>query len=77
MTIDWQSLLVTSTAAIVRTRRIPDDTGTGVLWSVNPQEVLKLSALEVMAWEGREVGLVLSGRVQSALQCRADILRAR
>ena len=31
---------------------IPDDTGAGVLWSVNPQEVFELSALEVMAWEG-------------------------
>jgi hypothetical protein len=54
VTIDWQSLLVTSTAEIVRKRRIPDDTGAGVLWSVNPQEVFELSALEVMAWEGHE-----------------------
>ena len=54
MTIDWQSLLVTSTAEIVRKRRIPDDTGAGVLWCVNPPEVLELSVLEVMAWQGHE-----------------------
>lgn len=54
MKIDWQSLLATSTAEIVRERRIPTYTGTGVLWSTNPQEVLELSALGVMAWEGHE-----------------------
>jgi len=52
--IDWQSLLATSTAEIVRERRIPTDTGIGVLWSTNPQEVLELSAVGVMAWEGHE-----------------------
>jgi hypothetical protein len=52
--IDWQSLLVTSTAEIVRKRRIPNDTGAGVLWSLKPQEVRELSALGVIAWEGHE-----------------------
>jgi hypothetical protein len=52
VTIDWPSLLVISTDEIVRTQMIPDDAGAGVLWSVNPQEVLELSAVEVMAWEG-------------------------
>ncbi|MBA2304977.1 MAG: hypothetical protein H0W08_20430 [Acidobacteria bacterium] len=30
------------------------DNGAGVLWSSNPEEALELSALSVIAWEGRE-----------------------
>ena len=33
---------------------IPDETGAGVLWSNNRDEVRELSALGVLAWDGRE-----------------------
>jgi len=33
---------------------LPAADGAGVLWSVEPEKVLELSALGAMAWEGRD-----------------------
>lgn len=52
--MDAQALLHTPTPDIVRERRIRDGAGAGVLWSRNPDAALELSALGVLAWDGRE-----------------------
>ena len=54
MDIDWQSLLVIPTPEIVRMQRIADEDGAGILWSNDVGESRELSALGVLAWEGRE-----------------------
>ena len=53
MSIDWQSVRATPTADLIRQRRIGPDSGTGILWSSDPADVCELSALGVLAWEGR------------------------
>lgn len=54
MDIDWRPLLVISTPEIVRGRKIAGDDGIGILWSSDVHENRVLSALGVLAWEGRE-----------------------
>ena len=54
MDIDWQSLLVIPTPEIVRMQRIAGEDGAGILWSNDVGESRELSALGVLAWEGRE-----------------------
>lgn len=54
MIIDWQSLLVIPTPEIVRGHKIPSEDGAGVLWSSDVSDTRELSALGVLAWEGRE-----------------------
>ena len=46
------SILHCPTEQIVRERLLPATDGAGVLWSLEPEEVLELSALGAMAWEG-------------------------
>jgi predicted NAD-dependent protein-ADP-ribosyltransferase YbiA (DUF1768 family) len=48
------SILRRPTEQIVRERLLPAADAAGVLWSVEPEEVLELSALGAMAWEGRD-----------------------
>ena len=50
--IDWRSLPGISTPEIVRGQKIADDDGAGILWSSDIREILVLSALGVLAWEG-------------------------
>lgn len=52
--IDWRSLLVMPTPEIVRRQTIAGDDGAGILWSSDGGESRELSALGVLAWEGRE-----------------------
>ena len=52
--MDERTLLASPAHEIVRERRILVDDGAGVLWSVGPEDVRELSALGVLAWEGRE-----------------------
>lgn len=54
MKVDWQLQVAIPTAEIIRTQNIDVDDGAGVLWSDNPEDTLELSALGVIAWEGRE-----------------------
>ena len=54
MKIDWESQIAISTPEIIRAQEIGIDDGAGVLWSGNPVETLELSALGVIAWEGRD-----------------------
>ena len=54
MKLDWQSMLIIPTPEIIRERRIGVDDGAGILWSDNSGQSLELSALGVLAWEGRE-----------------------
>ena len=51
---DWQLQLALPTPEIIRAQTIGVDDGAGMLWSSNPKEILELSALGVIAWEGRE-----------------------
>lgn len=51
--MDQRTLHASPAHEIVRNRGILDDEGAGILWSVD-QEVRALSALGVLAWEGRE-----------------------
>ena len=51
---DWRSLLVIPTPEIVRRQKIAGDDGAGILWSSDVPESRELSALSVLAWEGRE-----------------------
>ena len=48
------SILRRATEQIVRERLLPADDGGGVLWSVEAEEVLELSALGAIAWEARD-----------------------
>jgi predicted NAD-dependent protein-ADP-ribosyltransferase YbiA (DUF1768 family) len=48
------SILRRPTDQIIRGRLLPPDDGAGILWSVEADEVLELSALGAIAWEGRE-----------------------
>jgi hypothetical protein len=52
--IDWRTLLVIPTPEIIRRQKLPGDDGAGVLWSSERCEIRELSALGVLAWEGRE-----------------------
>jgi predicted NAD-dependent protein-ADP-ribosyltransferase YbiA (DUF1768 family) len=48
------SILRRPTEQIVRERLLAADDGAGVLWSVEAEEVVELSALGAIAWEGRD-----------------------
>jgi hypothetical protein len=52
--VDWQLQIAVSTPEIIRAQNIDIDDGAGVLWSSDPGDTLELSALGVLAWEGRE-----------------------
>lgn len=52
--MDERTLLASPAHEIVRERRILVDDGAGVLWAVGPEDVRELSALGVLAWEGRQ-----------------------
>jgi hypothetical protein len=52
--VDWQLQITISTPEIIRAQNIDIHDGAGVLWSSNPEDTLELSALGVIAWEGRE-----------------------
>lgn len=53
--MDERILIASPAHEIVRERdRMLGDEGAGVLWSVDPEDVRELSALGVLAWEGRE-----------------------
>lgn len=52
--MDERTLLASPAHEIVRDRRMLVDDGAGVLWSVDPEDVRELSALGVLAGEGRE-----------------------
>lgn len=54
MKVDWESQIAISTPEIIRAQEIGIDDGAGVLWSSDPVETLELSALGVIAWEGRD-----------------------
>lgn len=73
MKVDWQSQIAISTPEIIRAHAFAIDDGAGVLWSSNPEAILELSALGVIAWEGRE-DKPLGGRYEWAgfnLLCNA------
>jgi predicted NAD-dependent protein-ADP-ribosyltransferase YbiA (DUF1768 family) len=48
------SILRRPTDQIVRERLLPADDGAGILWSVEAEAVVELSALGAIAWEGRD-----------------------
>ena len=48
------SIFSRPTDQIIRERLLPADDGAGILWSVEGAQVLELSALGAMAWEGRD-----------------------
>ena len=52
--VDWQLQITISTPEIIRAQNIDIHDGAGILWSSNPEDTLELSALGVIAWEGRE-----------------------
>ena len=54
MNTDWRTLLVMPTPEIIRGQTLRGDDGAGVLWSSDRHEIRELSALGVLAWEGRE-----------------------
>lgn len=54
MKVDWQRQIAISTPEIIRAQEIGVDDGAGVLWSSDPGNTLELSALGVIAWEGRD-----------------------
>ena len=51
--MDWHALRALSTEEIIRSRRVPDDGGAGVLWDDAAGSV-ELSAYGALAWDGRE-----------------------
>ena len=54
MKVDWQRQIAISTPEIIRAQEIGVDDGAGVLWSSDPGNTVELSALGVIAWEGRD-----------------------
>jgi predicted NAD-dependent protein-ADP-ribosyltransferase YbiA (DUF1768 family) len=53
VTIDWHRLRTVPTPEIVRAGTLAGDEGAGVLWSSESTQRLELSAVGVIAWEGR------------------------
>lgn len=51
--MDERTLLASPAHQIVRERKALPDDGAGILWAVDPEDVRELSALGVLAWEGR------------------------
>lgn len=51
--VDWRSLRIAPTPEIIRAQQVSGDEGARVLWS-DEQESRTLSAVGVIAWEGRE-----------------------
>ena len=54
MAVDWQSLLTLPTPEVIRGQKVAGGDGAGILWSTDGNGSIELSALGVIAWEGRE-----------------------